>query len=63
MDSPYAISKLETLMIIFVFVFSFVFFFQNTFMFWDCLFAALITTALFTATYMICRWFYLALTR
>lgn len=63
MDSPFAISKLESLMIIFVFVFSFAFFFQYTFMFRDCLFAALITTGLFTAAYMVMRWFYLSLKR
>lgn len=57
----FSISNVELLSIIFVFVFSFVFFFKDTFLFWQCLFAALITTALFAATYAILKWFFLAL--
>lgn len=62
MPAPYALSKLESLLILFVFSFSFAFFFKDTFMIWKCLFAALLTTALFTASYIVLRWLYLSLT-
>lgn len=56
----FKLDKIELIGLIFVFAFSFIFFFKDTFLFWNCLFAALITTALATATYMIMKWFYLA---
>lgn len=62
MNSPFAVSKLEILLITFVFLFSFAFFYKDTFQFGKCLFAALLTTGLFSASYMILRWFYLSIT-
>lgn len=53
--------KIELIAFIFLFVFSFVFFYKDTFMFWYCLGAAILSTALAVASYIILRWFYLSL--
>jgi ABC-type multidrug transport system permease subunit len=61
MFHPFKIDKVEVIGLITVFVFSFIFFYKDTFLFWGCLAAALITTALVAATWLLLKWLYLAL--